>query len=214
MSKQDQITRDFLLPNLMKDEPETYLEKIRSVVSKHSRAQMKLKKVEKYKFRVGSLKDTSYRKKLDLLEEWEQFYLPDYMKMEVIGVLENFPCSADSAELVLMACEDGNVFAYEDDRLHLVASSLKELFEFGVHFPGSKYYYRGQSFEDMKDDEWDQVKKSKEVMEKHKEHQDMLKSIKPTFLKNLEIIKRRQQGEPQPAGMERNLPVPITACTL
>ena len=71
------------------------------------------------------------------------------MKMEVIGVLEECPCNADSAELVLMVCEDGKVFAYEDERLHLVASDLKELFECGVQFPGAKYFYRGQSFEDM-----------------------------------------------------------------
>uniref|UniRef100_A0A8B9GN02 Uncharacterized protein n=1 Tax=Astyanax mexicanus TaxID=7994 RepID=A0A8B9GN02_ASTMX len=143
-------------------------------------AKIKLKKVERYNFRVGSLKDTSY-KNTDLLQEWEQFYLPDEMKMVVIGVLENFPCGEDSAELVLMVCEDGNVFAYEDERLHLVASSLKELLEFGVHFPGSTYYHCGQSFEDM-------VRIMAATI-------DMLESIKPTLLRNLKIIKQRLQEE-------------------
>ncbi|XP_049332309.1 uncharacterized protein LOC111197155 isoform X3 [Astyanax mexicanus] len=193
----------------MKCGAQKYLEEIGSFVSKHSGAKIKLKKVERYNFRVGSLKDTSY-KNTDLLQEWEQFYLPDEMKMVVIGVLENFPCGEDSAELVLMVCEDGNVFAYEDERLHLVASSLKELFESGVQFPGSKYYYRGQSFEDMTKDDWNEVKQSKEAMEKHKKHQDMLESIKPTLLKNLEIIKERQQGEPPSEGSEMSVPLLVS----
>uniref|UniRef100_A0A3B1JX65 Uncharacterized LOC111197155 n=2 Tax=Astyanax mexicanus TaxID=7994 RepID=A0A3B1JX65_ASTMX len=209
MSRQKKITEDFLTPQLMKCGAQKYLEEIGSFVSKHSGAKIKLKKVERYNFRVGSLKDTSY-KNTDLLQEWEQFYLPDEMKMVVIGVLEDFPCGEDSAELVLMVCEDGNVFAYEDERLHLVASSLKELFESGVQFPGSKYYYRGQSFEDMTKDDWNEVKQSKEAMEKHKKHQDMLESIKPTLLKNLEIIKERQQGEPPSEGSEMSVPLLVS----
>ncbi|XP_036423155.1 uncharacterized protein LOC118806020 [Colossoma macropomum] len=195
MSLQDQIKKDFLLPDLRKDGAVKYLEKISNVVTKYCHKQIELKKVEKYKFRIGSFKDTSYRDEPDLLEEWEQFYLPDHMKVEVIGFLEEFPCNADSAELVLMVCEDGKVFAYEDERLHLVANDLKELFECGVQFPGAKYYYRGQSFEDMTDDDWDKVKKSEAVMASTKEHQDMLQCMKASYLESLEIIKQRQQRE-------------------
>ncbi|KAL7826767.1 hypothetical protein AOLI_G00319760 [Acnodon oligacanthus] len=113
--------------------------------------------------------------------------------MEVIGFLGEFPSNAASAELVLLVCEDGKVFAYEDERLHLVANNLKELFECGVQFPGAKYYYRGQSFEDMTDDDWDKVKKSEAVISSTKEHQDMLQCMKTSYLRNLEIIKQRQQ---------------------
>uniref|UniRef100_A0A3B1JK47 Uncharacterized LOC103021673 n=2 Tax=Astyanax mexicanus TaxID=7994 RepID=A0A3B1JK47_ASTMX len=209
MSRQKKITEDFLTPQLMKCGAQKYLEEIGSFVSKHSGAKIKLKKVERYNFRVGSLKDTSY-KNTDLLQEWEQFYLPDEMKMVVIGVLENFPCGEDSAELVLMVCEDGNVFAYEDERLHLVASSLKELLEFGVHFPGSTYYHCGQSFEDMTKDDWNKVKNSEEAREKRQKHQDMLESIKPTLLRNLKIIKQRLQEEPPPGGREMGVPLPVS----
>lgn len=69
--------------------------------------------------------------------------------MEVIGVLEEFPCDSLNAELVLMVCENGKVFAYEDEHMHLVAKSLKELFDHGLQFPGIKRYYRGQAFEHM-----------------------------------------------------------------
>ncbi|KAG9262093.1 hypothetical protein AMEX_G23805, partial [Astyanax mexicanus] len=161
---------------------QSYLTKLESVVSKHSGEKIHLKK---YKFRVGSLEDTSYKNNTDILQEWEQFYLEQQKKMAVIGVLENFPCGEDSAELVLMVCEDKRVFAYEDEHLHLVASSLKELFESGVQFLSSEYYYRGQSFEKM-------VKQSKKVTAKFNEHREMLESLKPTLLKHLGVLKQTQ----------------------
>lgn len=105
--------------------------------------------MEKYSFKVGSLAETSYKKEPEMLEEWEQFYLPDHMYMEVIGVLEKFSCNSPNDELVLMVCEDGKVFAYEGNRLHLISNNLKDLFERGLQFPAIKEYYRAQSFEDM-----------------------------------------------------------------
>uniref|UniRef100_A0A3B1IL56 Uncharacterized protein n=1 Tax=Astyanax mexicanus TaxID=7994 RepID=A0A3B1IL56_ASTMX len=158
----------------------SYLTKLASVVSKNSGEKIDL---NKYKFRVGSLEDTSYKNNTDILQEWEQFYLEQQKKMVVIGVLENFPCGEDSAELVLMVCEDERVFAYEDEHLHLVASSLEVLFESGVQFPSSEYYYRGQSFEKM-------VKQSKKVTAKFDEHREMLQSLKPTLLKHLGVLKQ------------------------
>lgn len=103
---------------------------------------MELNEVKKYKFKVGSLSDTCYKDKPDILEKWEQYYLPDHMLMEVIGVIE-------SNELVLMVCEDAKVYAYDDEYLHLVAQNLKELLYCGVQYPGIKQYYYGQAFEDM-----------------------------------------------------------------
>ncbi|KAI4874435.1 hypothetical protein NFI96_019381 [Prochilodus magdalenae] len=197
MSQQDRIKKEFLLPDLRRDGSNKYLEKIRSVVAKYCQEKIELKKVKDYKFRIGSFKDTSYRDEPDLLEEWEQFYLPDHMKMEVIGFLENFPCHVDSGELVLMVCRDGTVFGYEYEKLHLVANNLKELFEYGIQFPGTQYYYRGQSFEDMTDDDWDKVKKSKEVIQSTTEHQNMLERMKSSYLRNLEALKQQQQGEPE-----------------
>lgn len=70
-----------------------------------------------------------------MLGEWEKFYLPDHMYMEVFGVLEDFPCNSPDGELVLMVCEDGKVFAYEVNTLHLIADNLKELFTSGLKFP-------------------------------------------------------------------------------
>ncbi|KAK3525081.1 hypothetical protein QTP86_014470 [Hemibagrus guttatus] len=204
MSKQDQIVKDFLIPDLRKDGSKKYLQKIREVASKHRQSKIKLKKMEKYSFKVGSLAETSYKDEPEMLEEWEQFYLPDHMYMEVVGVLEKFPCNSPNDELVLMVCEDGKVYAYEGNRLYLISNTLKDLFERGFHFPGGiKEYYRGQSFEDVTDKEWDKVKKSKDVQKAMKDHQETLKCAKDSYLTNLDIIMGRAQRPPSSAGGER-----------
>ncbi|KAM9434262.1 uncharacterized protein Hap1MRO34_002100 isoform 2-T2 [Clarias gariepinus] len=195
MSKQDQIQEDFLLPDLNKAGPKIYLQKIRDVVDKHKGSQIKLQKVGIFSFKVGFLAQTSYRDTPEMLEEWEEFYLPDQVSMEVIGVLEKFRCESSRNELVLMVCEDEKVYGYADNRLHLVANSLKELFKDGLQFPGIKQYYRGQSFEDMSDAEWDSVNKSEVVRESVKEHKEMLAYKKDSYLTNLDIIMGRSSGE-------------------
>ncbi|KAF7689977.1 hypothetical protein HF521_011781 [Silurus meridionalis] len=112
-------------------------------------AMLHLKQMEEHSFTVGSLAETSYRNEPEILEEWQEFYLPDHMYMQVIGVCKEFSCDSLDDELVLMLCEDGKVFANEGNRLHLTKNNLKELFEHGLQFPGTKEYYRVQSFEDM-----------------------------------------------------------------
>ncbi|KAF5887799.1 transcription factor 20-like, partial [Clarias magur] len=175
--------------------PKIYLQEIRGVVDKHKGSQINLKKVGNYSFKVGSLSETSCGDTPEMLEEWEEFYLPDQVSMEVIGVLEKFCCECSCNELVLMVCEDEKVYGYADNRLHLVANSLKLLFKDGVQFPGIKQYYRGQSFEDMTDAEWDRVNKSKVVRESVLEHKGMLACMKDSYLTNLDIIMGRSSGE-------------------
>ncbi|KAF4080874.1 hypothetical protein AMELA_G00176360 [Ameiurus melas] len=209
MSKQDRIQKDFLLPNLKKDGVNLYLQKIREVASGRRGSEIKLKKLEEYSFKVGTLDETSYKGKPEMFEEWEQFYLPDHMYMEVIGVVEKFPCNSPNDELVLMVCEDEKVFAYEGNRLHLVSNNLKELFENGLQFPGTEQYYRGQSFEDFSDEDWDKVRESKEVKKKMKEHQAMLESVKDSYLNNLDIIMGRKREVPIPVPEGKPVPVPL-----
>ncbi|MCJ8750265.1 hypothetical protein PDJAM_G00260550 [Pangasius djambal] len=204
MSNHNEIVRDFLQPDLQKGiTPWDYLSKIREVVLNHRQSQIAIKNLEKCNFRVGTLDDTSYKDEPDILEEWEQYYLRENMKMEVIGVFEEFPCNSLYAELVLMVCEDGKVFAYEDEQMHLVAKSLKKLFDYGLQFPGIEQYYRGQSFEDMTDAEWDRVKKSTKEVAVKKQHQDMLELMEESYLRDLAIIKQRLQTE-QPSRMSSN----------
>ncbi|KAI5608691.1 hypothetical protein C0J50_6585, partial [Silurus asotus] len=164
------------------------LDYIRKMVLRHQHSHLPLKNWEGNIFRVGTLKDTLYKDELDILEEWEQYYLPEHTSMQVIGVLERFSYKSLNGELVLMVCEDGKVFAYLDEEMHLVAKSLKELFESGLQYPGIIQYYRGQSFEDMTDADWNNVKQSPKMIAQKKKNQDILESMENCYLKNLSII--------------------------
>ncbi|XP_053533025.1 GTPase IMAP family member 7 isoform X2 [Ictalurus punctatus] len=202
MSKQDKIQRDFLLPDLKKDGVKLYLQKIRKVASDNRGSEIKLKKVEEYRFKVGTLEETSYKDEPDMIDEWEQFYLPEHMFMEVIGVLEEF---TDDDDLVLMVCEDEKVFAFEDETLHLVSNNLEELFKNGLQFPGTEMYYRGQTFEYMTEEDWDRVRESDGLKEKRKEDQELLESMKESFINNLNIIMGRKRVVPIPDPEEKPL---------
>ncbi|XP_053531674.1 GTPase IMAP family member 4-like isoform X1 [Ictalurus punctatus] len=203
MSKQDKIEKDFLLPDLKKDGVKLYLQKIRKVASDNRGSEIKLKKVEEYSFKVGTLEETSYKDEPDMVDEWEQFYLPEHMFMEVIGVFEEFPCCSPNGDLVLMVCEDEKVFAFEDETLHLVSNNLEELFKNGLQFPGTEEYYRGQTFEDMTEEDWDRVRESDGLKEKRKEYQELLESMKDSFLNNLNLIMGRKRVVPIPDPEEK-----------
>ncbi|XP_062846980.1 uncharacterized protein LOC134309261 [Trichomycterus rosablanca] len=216
-TKQKHIKEDFLQPDL-KDGKSKYLEKISDVVQKHCDSQIELKtrqkdktpaKQEKYRFRVKSFEDTSFKQYPDMLEEWEQFYLPDEMKMKVFGVLEDFPCDSSDDKLVLMVCEDGQVFGYEEQKLHVVANNLNELFENGLQFPGTDQFYRGQSFEKMTGDDWDKLKETSQMM---KEHKEFLKKEEPSYLESLKrIMEPEHLHDPaQMGGAAKEVePVPV-----
>lgn len=88
-----------------------------------------------------------YRGKHDEVNGWGKFYLPKIVNMQVIGVVEGTSCPCD--ELVLMTCEDKKLYAYDGEKMHLVASSFKQLSETGLEYPTSKSYYYGEAFKDM-----------------------------------------------------------------
>lgn len=101
-----------------------------------------------YSVRVCGQDDTVYSGNEDQLEAWKDFYLPERMEMVVIGAVDDFPCDAFGLQLVLLLCEDGKVYAYEDEVLHLVARNVKELLDNGLTFPGLESYKQGECFED------------------------------------------------------------------
>ncbi|XP_072530830.1 uncharacterized protein [Salminus brasiliensis] len=121
---------------------------IGSIVKKHSGTLIPLVKPKSYHVRMCGQDDTVYAGNEDQLEAWEDHYLPERMKMEVIGAIDDFPCEAYARQLVLLLCEDGNMYAYEDEVLHFVATSLSDLFENGMTFPGVTSFNLGECFED------------------------------------------------------------------
>ncbi|KAL6461066.1 hypothetical protein MHYP_G00310320 [Metynnis hypsauchen] len=127
------------------------LVKAASVVKKNSGTLIPLVKPKSYHVRVCRQDDTVYAGNEDQLDAWEDHYLPERMAMEVIGAIDDFPCEAYDRQLVLLLCEDGNIYAYEDEVLHLVARSLRDLFESGMTFPGIKSFNLGECFEDYEE---------------------------------------------------------------
>ncbi|KAF5909159.1 uncharacterized protein DAT39_001135, partial [Clarias magur] len=125
------------------------LDEVASVVKRYSGTIIPLKEPKGYSLRVCGQDGTVYSGDEEELEAWKDFYLPERMEMVVIGAVDNFPCEAFDQELVLLLCEDGNIYAYEDEVLHLVARNVKELFETGLTFPGLECYKMGECFEDL-----------------------------------------------------------------
>lgn len=101
-----------------------------------------------YTLRICGLDGTVFEGDEEQLEAWKDFYLPESMEMEVIGAIDEFPCDAFGLQLVLLLGEDGSVFAYEDESLHLVAKSLRDLFQCEMVFPGIKTFKIGEYFDE------------------------------------------------------------------
>uniref|UniRef100_A0A674DAX1 Uncharacterized protein n=1 Tax=Salmo trutta TaxID=8032 RepID=A0A674DAX1_SALTR len=171
-----------------------YQKLVSDTVCKHRHASITLKKPEKSEWKIGGLDDTCYKGEEEVKDK---FYLKEEVKMVVIGVIDGFDeCEAESGQLLILVGEDWKVYAYETECLHLVAKSMQNLFESGLNYPGIKTFYRGQCFENMTPEEWSDVERdSDEIQKKQDAHKCFLKSTEEEFLRNLEIIKRKLQTQ-------------------
>lgn len=97
--------------------------------------------------KVAGLEDTVYSGRHDEVDGWGKFYLPVVVNMQVLGVLGGTSCPCE--QLVVMTCEDKKVYAYDGEALHVVASSLQQLFDDGMEYPASTSYYHGEAFKNM-----------------------------------------------------------------
>uniref|UniRef100_A0A667WN43 Uncharacterized protein n=1 Tax=Myripristis murdjan TaxID=586833 RepID=A0A667WN43_9TELE len=116
-------------------------------------------------------------------EEWGDFYLPDEVNMLVLDTVSI--SKGCCPELTLMTCENKKVYAYDGEDLHMVASSMEELFVKGLKHPGSERFYRGEPFKQMKD--WDQVRESAVGKKLDEEQLKLVKAAKSTFMKCLDF---------------------------
>uniref|UniRef100_A0A3P9DE99 Uncharacterized protein n=1 Tax=Maylandia zebra TaxID=106582 RepID=A0A3P9DE99_9CICH len=82
---------------------------------------------------IEELENTKYNGDDDEVNAWGKFYLPEIVKMQVIGVVKGTSCPCE--ELVLMACEDKKLYGYDGEELHLVASSFLELCDKTIEYP-------------------------------------------------------------------------------
>lgn len=107
----------------------------------------RLKKPAGAILRKAGLEDTIYKDYTADVNGWDNFYLPKTVTMQVVGVVEGISCPCD--QLILMTFEDQQVYACDEEELHLVASSFKQLFDEGMEYPASKTYYKGEAFKNM-----------------------------------------------------------------
>ncbi|MGH0145683.1 UNVERIFIED_CONTAM: hypothetical protein FKN15_006053 [Acipenser sinensis] len=131
------LIRDFC--RVDKESPD-YLNHVFTQANRYRDKTVPLKKPTGYDLRIGGLNDTVYKDMENELEAWENLYTPERVEMEVIGAIDTFPCLAEGLQLIILSGGDGNIYAYEDEVLHQVADSLKDIFERGLKFPGTKIY--------------------------------------------------------------------------
>uniref|UniRef100_A0A3P8ZBK5 Uncharacterized protein n=1 Tax=Esox lucius TaxID=8010 RepID=A0A3P8ZBK5_ESOLU len=161
----EEIKTDFLQYEKTEDKVE-YLKQVTETVSKHCNASIPLRKPEGSEWKIGGQDVTCYSEDDGTVKEWGIFYLPEIVKMEILGAVENLPFPTECGQLVIMLCEDRHVYAYDGEEMHLVASSLKDLFDSGLQYPGFSIYYRGECFKDMV-----------RIQKLEKEHQELLKTL-------------------------------------
>ncbi|MCJ8749695.1 hypothetical protein PDJAM_G00179270 [Pangasius djambal] len=168
------------------------LDEAASVVKSYSGTLIPLIKPKSYSVRVCGQDGTVYAGNEDQLEAWKDFYLPERTEMVVIGAIDDFPCDAFGLQLVLLLGEDGNIYAYEDEVLHLVARSAKELFETGLTFPGLESYKLGECFEDCTEEEYNKIMESDDVKEMKEAHNIFRESLELELLESLKEFESSQ----------------------
>ncbi|XP_031675602.1 uncharacterized protein LOC116370376 isoform X2 [Oncorhynchus kisutch] len=170
-----------------------FLGQMEKIVSKYRHKKIPLAKPKSYELRIGGLEDTVHAGDGEQLEVWKDCYLPERMEMVVIGALDDFRCSAAGWQLVLLLCEDGNVYAYEFEVLHLVARSLEDLFKSGAEFPGQEKHRFGECFEELTEEEMKKEMQCDEIKKINDEHIQFRRSLEIEMLRDLKAI---SQSEP------------------
>ncbi|XP_067914401.1 uncharacterized protein [Heterodontus francisci] len=149
-SQVDQCLLD--LCSLESGDGEEYLKLVTKNVMAHRGKIIPLAK--KLSLRIGDLNDTVYWGRTDLLECWENLYLPQETKMAVLGTIDCVPCLAPGCQLVILVGADRSVFAYEEEILHKTANNLTQLFEKGATLPGTEIYEYGKGFRPKSNEEY------------------------------------------------------------
>ncbi|KAM4630598.1 uncharacterized protein ACJ7VT_000282 [Polymixia lowei] len=196
------IVSDFL--QCEKTTGANYLKQVSTAVSKHRQNIVPLKVPSPFKWKIGGLADTIYKGNKAEVKEWGSFYLSKKVELEVIGAVEDFHCQ--SGQLVMVACEDKQVYAFDGEELHLVARSLKELCEQGLQYPGLKSFYRGECFKDMTEHDWAAVRQGSVGKKLDRDHQALVRNVKPTFMECLDVIQQARQTAAEPLPFQKQMP--------
>ncbi|XP_050956541.1 uncharacterized protein LOC127157349 [Labeo rohita] len=176
---------------------------IANFVKHHCNSTIPLVKPRSCTLRICGLEETVFEGDEEQLETWKDYYLPERMEMEVIGVIDDFPCDAFGLQLVLLLGEDGRVFACEDELLHLVARNLRDLFQCKMVFPGIEIFKLGECFEEPTEEEYHEMMESEDIKNMKKLHMEYRESLHLELLNTLnEITETRNVDVQKQVGSE------------
>ncbi|XP_069544845.1 uncharacterized protein [Brachyistius frenatus] len=165
-----------------------YLKWVSDNLSKNSH--FRLKSPRGASLKIGTLEDTIYSEKHDEVNGWGKFYLPGVVTMHVVGIVKGVLCPCE--QLVMMTCEDGKLYAFDGEELHVVASSMEQLRKEGIEYPASTSYYDGEAFKDMTEEDWAVVRKGAVGKKLDEEHHKLVTSRKSRFLENLKLSRDKR----------------------
>ncbi|XP_077314949.1 uncharacterized protein LOC143935165 [Lithobates pipiens] len=126
--------------------------------------------------RICGLDGTMYSGEQYMLESWEEVYLPEPTKMEVLGVLESSEGMAPFPQWIVLVGEDGHVYGYEDEKMYLFANSLERLIKDGIK-TDTCYDYP----EDISDEEEEVLQKDEEIQKLRKTTDEFIDSKADSF---------------------------------
>lgn len=138
------INEPILIPSTIAD-----LEGIRELVRKFRGRLLPFEKCPDFCLRIGGLEASFHKGQEELLEYCEALYLPQPVKMEIVGIVDDVPCLATGMQLLILVAEGGEVYAYEEDTLHKLATSFSEFLEIGVKSLGREVYHCGEYIEQV-----------------------------------------------------------------
>ncbi|XP_056335715.1 uncharacterized protein LOC130246650 [Danio aesculapii] len=157
-------------------------------VKRNCKLTIPLVKPKDLTLRICGQDGTVYKGDDEQLEAWKDFYLPERMEMEVIGAIDDFPCDAFDLQLVLLLGEDGRVYAYEEELLHVVANNLWDLFQIEMTFPGKETFNLGEYFEEPTEEEYCKMIESDEIKAMKQLHVDFRDSLERDLLNTMKDI--------------------------
>ncbi|XP_019210813.1 uncharacterized protein LOC109199921 isoform X1 [Oreochromis niloticus] len=162
---------------------------VSQIVSAHKDERFPLKKLAGATLRKAGLEDTVYKDNFLVVNGWGKFYLAKAVTMKVIGVVEDISCPCE--QLLLMTCEDQQVYVYDEEELHLVALSIKQLLHEGMEYPASTTYYRGEAFKDMSNENRADTSMSDFGKRLDEEYKKLVAERKSSILENLKHSRKQ-----------------------
>ncbi|XP_066560642.1 uncharacterized protein LOC136749913 [Amia ocellicauda] len=167
-----------------------YLEKLLKLVEKHRHKKVPVGGPRGSDLTIGGLEDTVLCGRKEMIEAWEELYLPESEKMVVIGNIENFPSLAEGLQLIIVVDSKGNVYAYENEVLHHVSTSVKDFFKSRGLYPPIRSYRKGESIEPMTEEEYLEFQKDPEIQEIQRRTREFIESKQKDFEEMLAYFER------------------------